>query len=313
MPFYLGIDTSNYTTSCALYNVHTKEMLQNKTPLQVADKSVGLRQSDAVFQHVKALEATLGGLLTPGTVISGVGVSVRPRDIAGSYMPCFLVGEMAAGVIASTSCVPKYKFSHQAGHISAALYATGNTHLLNDGSEFVAFHVSGGTTECLHVCSSANGFEIEILAQSEDLFAGQAIDRVGSALGIKFPAGKGLEELALKSDKVFAPKPTFKDGNPCISGLQNQCEKMISTGERAEDTAAYCLAYIKEVILKMTDNAAKKYPGRPVIYAGGVMSNSIIRTAVTEKFGGFFASPQYSADNAAGIALMAAFSAGEKL
>ena len=233
MPYYLGIDTSNYTTSAALYNSGTNEIRQKKQLLPVKDGALGLRQSDAVFSHVKQLAPLLEELLDQAYPICGVGVSTRPRDQEGSYMPCFLVGDVVASSVAAALGVPKYPVSHQAGHVMAALYSTGQIPLYRE--PFIAFHLSGGTTDCL-LCQPDETYTlgITLLATSSDLKAGQAVDRVGGMLGLPFPAGPTLEQLALASTKVYKIKPPFQGDNPSISGLENKCQKMLRDGEPAE-------------------------------------------------------------------------------
>ena len=108
MPYYLGIDTSNYTTSVSLYNSDTNEIRQSKQLLPVKDGALGLRQSDAVFHHVKQLGDLVAQVMDQPYPIRGVGVSVRPRDQEGSYMPCFLVGDVVASSVSSVLGVPKY-------------------------------------------------------------------------------------------------------------------------------------------------------------------------------------------------------------
>ena len=306
MAWHVGIDTSNYTTSYAAYNTATGKLVSAKRPLLVKEGEVGLRQSDAVFQHVKQIQSAVNEITPQISVPVAVGVSVRPRDIEGSYMPCFLAGKAVAGVVSAALSIPLYEYSHQAGHLAAALYATGNLDLLK--GEFIAFHVSGGTTECLHVYNTEERLLcVEVLAQSNDLYIGQAVDRVGAMLGLSFPAGPELEKLALASQQEYAPKPTFKGKNPCISGLQNQCHNMLQKNEQPQNIAAYCIAYIKEVILQMTLNAVEEFPTLPIVYAGGVMSNSIIKQAVMQRYNNvFFAPPAFSSDNAAGIAVLCA-------
>ena len=309
MPYYLGIDTSNYTTSAALYNSDTNEIRQNKQLLPVKDGALGLRQSDAVFSHVKQLAPLLEELLDQTYPICGVGVSTRPRDQEGSYMPCFLVGDVVASSVAAALGIPKYPVSHQAGHVMAALYSTGQIPLYR--KPFIAFHLSGGTTDCL-LCQPDENYTlgITLLATSSDLKAGQAVDRVGGMLGIPFPAGPALEQLALASTKVYTVKPPFRGDNPSISGLENKCQKMLRDGEPPCDIARYCLDYIRAVVAKMTENALHSQGDLPLIYAGGVMSNSIIREDISKRYGGRFAQPVFSADNAAGVSILAAIRDG---
>lgn len=304
MGVYLGIDTSNYTTSTALYNSKSGEILQQKKLLEVKSGEKGLRQSDALFQHVKMLPALMEKL-NPDVKVDAVGFSARPRSVKGSYMPCFLAGEEAARCIAAVCGVPCYDFSHQEGHIAAALFSIGRLSMIKE--KFIAFHVSGGTTDVL-LCTPKNetDFIIEQIASSLDLKAGQAVDRVGIMLGLDFPAGPKLEELALKSTCRFSIKPCLKGCDCCLSGVENICENMIRRGEPSCDVARFCLEYIKLTLDGMTAASLDKLGKLPLLFAGGVMSNSIIKKYMTEKYGAFFAAPGFSSDNAAGIAALAA-------
>lgn len=302
---FLGIDTSNYTTSVAFLR-EAASMAQQKAPLSVAAGAVGLRQSDAVFAHVKQLGDSLKRLLTGvDENIAAVGVSVAPRDEAGSYMPCFLAGKMCAESVAAALHVPLYEFSHQAGHIAAAIFDAKQDFLFE--REFLAFHVSGGTTQCLLVSpakDSEKPFHIATIAQSLDLHAGQVVDRVGAMLGLAFPAGAALERLAEASARKYPVKIAFKGLDCCLSGVENQCRKLLDDGMEPCDIAKFCLDSIATAILGMTERVAAEYPERPLLYAGGVMSNKMLQNRIAQRFDAFFASPAFSADNAAGIAVL---------
>ncbi len=302
----LGIDTSNYTTSCALYNSESGEVVQKKLLLPVKEGEKGLRQSDAVFHHTARLWPLVEELFgETGLQADAVGVSEKPRDAQGSYMPCFLVGVNAARCVAAATGKPVYGFSHQAGHIMAALYSADMLSLKD--KKFIAFHVSGGTTEMLLVSPNAErAFDIEIIGETLDLNGGQAVDRAGVMLGLDFPCGKELEKLALKSKKTFNPKISVKDGNCSISGLENQCKAMYANGESSENIARFCLDFIGKTIEKMTEFALAEYGDLPLVYAGGVMSNSIIKKRLESKFNAVFAKPEFSCDNAVGAAVLAA-------
>lgn len=305
MGWFLGLDTSNYTTSTALYCDDTGEMLMQKQLLPVKDNSRGLRQSDAVFLHIKQLGGLIHQLMESKKItLNAIGVSGYPRTVAGSYMPCFLVGEMLAESLASVLRIPKYVFSHQQGHLAAALYSAN----LPDWFErdFYAFHVSGGTTEALEVHCSGAEMEIEILAKTLDLNAGQIIDRVGIMLGLSFPCGKELEKLASACQQKITAKPTLKGADCCLSGVENQCRKLYDEGYSREWIAAYCLEVVKKTIDAMTEALIAIHGKKPVIYAGGVMSNSLIRSYLEQKYDGKFAEPCFSTDNSGGIALLAA-------
>lgn len=304
----LGIDTSNYTTSAAVYDADSNTAVNYKKPLPVKSGERGLRQSDAVFHHTVNLPEVIIPALADMDIINAVGVSVRPRDVDGSYMPCFRSGLTAATVIAAAVNTPVFEFSHQAGHIAAALYSSGKLDLI--GEKFVAFHFSGGTTEAVLVTPDENTvFKCEIISSSLDLKAGQAIDRCGVMLGLDFPAGPALERLALESDKIYKIKSVLKNGNPSLSGVENKFLKMFADKESACDIARFVIEYVASVALAMTEYITDKYGELPIIYAGGVMSNGIIKSRLNGD-NRYFAEPQFSADNASGVAILAALKHG---
>ena len=292
MSGFLGFDTSNYTTSVAIYDdgkiVHRKRLL----PVKAGER--GIRQSDAVFHHTKAYAELLNEVLySYSGEITAVGASVTPTTQEGSYMPCFLVGENAARTVASALKVPFYSFSHQQGHIAAALYSAQRTDLLE--KKFLAFHVSGGTTD-LVLCEPDDEMIIKItpVSGSSDLKAGQAVDRIGVKMGIPFPAGTGIEKLAEKSGEMFKNKIKLIDGLCSLSGLENKCLKMIENGETQENTAKFLLCYIADTITAMSEFAFQKYGDLPIVFAGGVMSNKIIKDIITSRFNASFAEPEFS-------------------
>ncbi len=307
----LGIDTSNYTTSVCVYDSETGKIIQKKLLLPVKNGERGLRQSDAVFHHTARLYPLMQELFAEyGGEIDAIGVSEKPRDAEGSYMPCFLVGVNAAKCIGAAMRKPVYGFSHQSGHIAAALYSSGKMNLIKE--KFIAFHVSGGTSEMLLVSpDSERAFSVEIIGETLDLNCGQAVDRVGVMMGLSFPCGKELEALALKSTEKYNPKICVKGGNCSLSGVENQCKKMLENGEAKENVARYCLDFICKTLEKMTEYALDRYGNLPLLFAGGVMSNSIIRSRIQSRFGASFAQPEFSCDNAAGVAILAEEAANE--
>lgn len=303
MSWVLGIDTSNYTTSAALYNERKDQIIQAKKPLPVGEGAVGLRQSDAVFYHVKQLGMVLEEIFSQaGVSVQAVGVSVRPRDTEGSYMPCFLAGEMAARSIAASGKLPVFSFSHQAGHVMAAVYASGRFAVLE--APFYCFHFSGGTTEVLFI-SPGDPMKIEIAARSLDLKAGQLIDRVGVLLGLRFPCGPQLEKLALQSERPGKLRPTYKGKDFCLSGLENHLVRMHREGESPSDIARSCIDAVGLAVEESTRQIRNESPDIPIFYAGGVLSNAIIRGRIQGLYGGCFVPPEYASDNGAGIAVLA--------
>ena len=299
MSLVLGIDTSNYTTSFSL--ARDGEIICNlKEPVFVGDGQRGVRQSDAVFSHVKnipTLSKKLRSYIGDGDKIDAVSVSVSPRDQEGSYMPCFLSGIAAANSISGVTGVPIYEFSHQRGHIYAALYSSGATELY--GKKFIAFHVSGGTTEVLLV----NGKEISIIGGTRDLTAGQLIDRGGVYMGLSFPCGAKIEELA-KNGKTPKVKLSVSGCFCNMSGAENKVKKMMEEDASKEDISAYIIEFVRANLDKITNNVIEEYGKLPLVFSGGVMSCKAIKDHFEKKYGAYFASPEFSSDNAAGIALL---------
>ena len=301
----LGIDTSNYTTSVAILSTDGELIANLKRPLPVKAGERGLRQSDAVFAHtvnIPELMREAGKLLTEYEIVA-VGVSATPRNEEGSYMPCFLCGIAAAESICATLGLPLYRFSHQCGHIMAAIYSSGEDRLLD--REFGAFHISGGTTELVRVRPTDTGFETELLGGTADVNAGQIIDRIGVYLGMRFPAGPSLEIEALKNtEKIPKKKISINGMSVNLSGLENMAIKLYKDTDNASLTAAFVFDYIGRAISAMLEAYSERYGDSKVVLAGGVMCNSIIKKMLSDNYDVCFADPAMSADNAVGIAAL---------
>ena len=303
---YLGIDTSNYTTSVSVIGADGELVANIKKLLPVADGECGLRQSDALFAHIKNLPVIMDELrpFMEGKTPIAVGVSTRPRNVEGSYMPVFLAGVAVAESLSATHGIPLYRFSHQCGHIMAALYSSGRLDLV--GEEFAAFHVSGGTTELLRVRPAGAGFTTELVGGTLDLNAGQVIDRIGVSLGMPFPAGAHLERVTLGYEGRIEKKRIAGDGlHVNLSGLENMAKRLYADTSDAAAVGAFVFDYVARAIISMTDAYFDKYGECPLICAGGVMCNSIIKARIAEHHRAYFAEPAMSSDNAVGIANLA--------
>ncbi len=304
--YFLGIDTSNYTTSAAIINADGEVVLNAKRPLAVASGTRGLRQSDAVFAHVKNMPSLMQEVkerMGDGR-LAAIGVSRTPRREDGSYMPCFLSGVAAAEAAAAAAGVPLYYFSHQCGHVAAAILSSSRYDLFD--KRFGAFHVSGGTTELLLVSAFDNsGFTVERLGGTADLNAGQLVDRTGVMMGLPFPAGPSLEELAAACQhRVPRPRISVRGLTANFSGAENQVAKLYADTEDKSLCAAFVLDFIAASLKALTLAFLEKMGDMPLLYGGGVMSNRRIRSALAPLGDTAFAEPQFSADNAAGIALL---------
>ena len=302
----LGIDTSNYTTSVAILNLDGSLVANLKLPLPVKEGERGLRQSEAVFSHIVNIPELMSRSeeYLKDSEIVAVGVSEKPRNQEGSYMPCFLSGVAAATSISSALSIPLYRFSHQCGHIMAAIYSSGEYDLLN--RRFGAFHISGGTTELVRVDPQERGFDVELIGGTADLNAGQVIDRIGVYLGMRFPAGPALEEAALRNQEKIPKKKVSSNGATVnLSGLENLAIKLYRDTNDVALTSAFVFDYLGRAISAMIDAYTEKYGKDKIVCAGGVMCNSIIKNMLLKQYDVCFAEPSMSADNAVGIAVLA--------
>ncbi len=308
----LGIDTSNYKTSVAVIDRSGTILSDFRKILKVKQGERGLRQSDALFQHIEELPYLLKQALPEKAGrLCAVAVSSRPRPQEGSYMPVFKAGVSTAYSIGAACGIPVYEFSHQEGHLSAAAYSADFT----VNKEFLAYHLSGGTCELLRVSSfSKTGYNIEILGGTKDISFGQVIDRAGVLLGFDFPAGEAMDHLAQKalSETKLLKKIPLSGLFINLSGIDTQCRRALSAPEQRglEDAVIKELfTRIAEVLLILTEKAVKETKIKQVLFFGGVASSAYIRNYIKEalqkkEIKAAFGSPALSQDNAVGTALL---------
>lgn len=315
MSRYLGIDTSAYTSSVAVYNSSNGEICERRRLLQVKPGRRGLRQSEAFYQHVNALPGLLADLDQEMSLpeLCAVGVSAWPRRKHESYMPVFRAGMATARVASLMRQIPLYTFSHQEGHIFSGLYEY--PEILLD-TPFMAVHFSGGTSEILSVDRDPGlPIRVQILASSGDLNVGQLIDRVGVRLGLNFPAGPALEEMARLAGSCGQNpggiKIPVRDGNISFSGAETRAYQLLDEGMAPAELAFLLLISIADALALALQESARRIKVRKVLLAGGVMANSIIRERLAVSMARempemklFFTSPRYSGDNAAGTAYL---------
>lgn len=299
-PVCLGLDTSNYTTSVAVFDGSSGENVGRL--LDVPAGTLGLRQSDALFQHVKRLPELFDILRDMDLLhhIEAVGASTRPRAVEGSYMPCFLAGEGQGRALAASMNLPYIPVSHQQGHIAAAAWSAGRMELLDQ--PMLAWHLSGGTTELLLVEPEGVNVKASCIGGTSDISAGQLIDRAGVLLGLPFPAGKALDELAAQDDGGEFFRVKLNGLTFSLSGVENQVKALVAKRESPERIARFTLDTVADVVFRATVAAQAQYPGLSVLCSGGVASNSRLRARMVNAF---FAQPRYSTDNAMGTAILA--------
>ena len=306
MSAVLGIDTSCYTTSAAVVDLKGDILGVARRLLTVPQGARGLQQSSGVFQHVQRLphmiEEAIKAAGNPRIV--AVAASTRPRPTEDSYMPVFRVGESQARAAATLLNVPFYPFSHQEGHIRAALVQS----RIDTKQPFLALHLSGGTTELLF-CSP----HITFLGGSLDLHAGQLIDRMGVRMGLGFPAGPALEQLAMKGRSTGRIGVSLRGCSCCIAGAENQAVTLMSSGASREDVAAEIFDFLARTVERLVEAGCAQTGARQALLAGGVASSTLLRQMIAQRARKRrlvcrvdYAQPTLSGDNAVGIALLGA-------
>ena len=292
----IAFDTSNYTTSCAVFDGAEGE--NSGRLLDVKPGELGLRQSEALFSHVKRLPEIVEKLDLSGEILA-VGASTKPRETENSYMPCFLAGASQGTVLAKALNVPFFEFSHQQGHITAAAWSAGRMDLLE--TPHLAWHLSGGTTELLYVVPFGSAVKCTIIGGTSDVSAGQLIDRTGQMLGLDFPAGKALDALASQCENPTKYDMKINGYTFSLSGVEHKVKQLCEKGAKKENIAYFALASVISGVTRITAAALKEYGNVPVLFSGGVASNSLLRKMTPD---GIFAKPQFSTDNAMGTAIL---------
>ena len=297
----IGIDTSNYTTSVAWFDGVDGENCSKLLPVRQGE--LGLRQSDAVFAHIKSLPELSGRLFShiENQNITAVGVSTRPRAVEGSYMPCFMVGYSHAKLLADSLHVPLVEVSHQQGHVAASLWSAGHMELMD--CPHLAWHLSGGTTELLLVEPEGKNVRCTKIGGTTDISAGQLIDRTGQLLELPFPSGKHLDALSREASMKEVFKVKCSDMAFSLSGVQNKVQQFHAAHNDPAETAGYALRCVAQAVLKASEQAMKAYPGLRIVFSGGVASNSMLRE-VLQPLDPVFSPPQFATDNAMGVAVL---------
>ena len=303
----LGIDTSCYTTSVACASSEGI-VFEQRTMLSVPLGSRGLRQSEGVFQHIRNLPPLVNALFSAvdSNLVTMVAVSARPTGETDSYMPVFLAGRTVASAIAAAKGVPLYETNHQMGHVRAALYQNDS---LRKAPRLLALHLSGGTTDILDVrmqdgCVGG----VVCLGGSDDLHAGQFVDRVGVRLGLPFPSGQSLERLARQAEKRDIRLPSTVRGLHCsFSGQESQALRLWNDGGKNEEIAFAVYDCLARTIAKLIQNGMAQIPHAPVLLSGGVSGSLLLRELLEKRLGEkiYYAPHGLSGDNAAGVALLA--------
>jgi len=310
MKYYLGIDTSCYTTSVAVLDQYGNLTADCRKLLTVKLGGRGLSQSEMVFQHTRNLPGLLEqafSKLPAAYQISRIGVSAQPRPATDSYMPAFLVGYGYARALGAALKSAVYPTSHQENHIYAGLWSAAGPL----GDDFLALHLSGGTTEVVQVCNNNTKPQITLLGGSSDLHAGQFVDRIGVSLGLPFPAGPHLEKLAHSGRGQAITLPVAVAGlEVSFSGPESHAQRLIAKGAEGAAIAAGVEQCIADSIVQLIGQAVAVTHLQQVLIVGGVTANLFLRHYVQEQLCKkqiqlYIPQPAYSSDNAVGAAYFA--------
>jgi N6-L-threonylcarbamoyladenine synthase len=316
----LGIDTSAYTTSLAVVGLDGELLDDERQVLAVPPGQRGLRQAEAVYQHVRSLPLLFTAAFSPPGryELAAVAVSERPRPYVDSFMPVFMAGAGAAAAAAAAAGLEPWAVSHQEGHLWAGLWSLPPGAAALAADRLLAAHLSGGTTEVLLVegLQRAGRPQLRLLAATGDISAGQLVDRIGVKLGLQFPAGAALQELAAggRPERVRLP-PAVAGRRLSFSGPEAAALRAIAAGAEPADVAAAVFACLSEALARWLGHLAAETGVEHVLLAGGVAASTLLRRdlAARRELSGlalWFADPAYSGDNAVGLAAWAAAQAG---
>ena len=310
MSVVLGLDTSNYRSSLAAVSLEGEILLNRLELLPIEQGKRGLRQSDALYLHLKQLKGMDAALREAlgGRRIVAVAASAAPRSRPDSYMPVFEAGETLGRLMAAVLEVSFFPTSHQLGHLRAARRGTA----LEGERDFLALHLSGGTTDLLAV----RGTEVTQLGSGLDLHVGQLVDRVGVAMGLPFPAGLELEKLAERghSRALLGCSMAGGDLSCHFSGAETKALSWIREGKMSpEDTAREIFDLIARTIARMLLAGRRAAGLDRALLCGGVASSSLFRAMLEDRLSRCgaapevcFGDPDLSGDNAVGGALIGA-------
>lgn len=310
--YILGIDTSAYTTSCALVDYEGNILYNLKKNLEVPEGQKGLRQETAVFMHLNNLPDLINSINIDFSEIGIISVSAFPRSVENSYMPVFVVGKNFAKTLSKSIGAKYIEYSHQENHISAALIDTYKIYNYCKNN-ILAIHISGGTSEFLISNKISHGFNANIVGGSMDITFGQLIDRIGVYYNFKFPCGQSMQEFLENSNynldniKMIMPKVS---GNEFInlSGVENYYKKLIDEKKHDEETIIYSLFnYVGKCIVNIINNISDNYKFERIIISGGVSANKYIRSYISNACSTYdiiFPKNELSADNSVGNAML---------
>ena len=273
----LAVESSCDETSVAVIE-NGEKILSNIVASQIKShkRFGGVVPEVASRHHVEQITLCLEDALAEA--------QIEPKDltaVAVTYGPglvgALLIGLSAAKAFAWAHQLPLLPINHMAGHIYAARLVQPLRFPL------LSLLVSGGHTELVYMQEDG---AYEIIGETRDDAAGEAYDKVGRVLGLPYPSGKALDELAhTGQDTYHFPRAMLQEDNYdfSFSGLKSAFINLVHNAEQRGETldradlAASFQASVVEVLVTKTVRACQQYPVKQVILAGGVAANQGLR------------------------------------
>ena len=280
--YILAVESSCDETSVAVLK-NEKELLSNIIASQVEShkRFGGVVPEVASRHHVEVVTLCIKDAL------SEAGITAEQLDaVAVTYGPglvgALLVGMAAAKAFAWAHGLPLIPVNHMAGHLMAAREVQELEYPL------LALLVSGGHTELVYVSEPGN---YKIVGETRDDAVGEAYDKVGRVMGLTYPAGREIDELAHKGKDVYDfPRAMIKEDHLefSFSGLKSAFINLHHNAEQKgdvlikEDLCASFQAAVLDILLAKTKKALERYPVKTLVVAGGVAANQGLRERLAE-------------------------------
>lgn len=281
--YILAVESSCDETSVAVLK-NDKELMSNIIASQVEShkRFGGVVPEVASRHHVEVITLCIEDALLEA------GIEASQLDaVAVTYGPglvgALLVGMAAAKAFAWANQLPLVPVNHMAGHLMAARQVQELEYPL------LALLVSGGHTELVYVSEPGN---YKIVGETRDDAVGEAYDKVGRVMGLTYPAGREIDELAHKGRDVYDfPRAMMKEDNLefSFSGLKsafiNLSHNAQQKGEKLvkEDLCASFQAAVLDILMSKTKKALKSYAVKTLVVAGGVAANRGLRERLAEE------------------------------
>lgn len=280
--YILAIESSCDETSVAILKNDT-ELLSNIIASQVEShkRFGGVVPEVASRHHVEVITLCIEDALQEAAIeasdLDAVAVTYGPGLVGA-----LLVGMAAAKAFAWAHGLPLIPVNHMAGHLMAAREVKELTYPL------LALLVSGGHTELVYVQKPG---DYKIIGETRDDAVGEAYDKVGRVMGLSYPAGREIDQLAHKGqDTYHFPRAMIKEDNLefSFSGLKSAFINLHHNAQQKsedlilEDLCASFQAAVMDILMAKTKKALSSYSVKSLVVAGGVAANQGLRERLSQ-------------------------------